>query len=69
MKNTLKTVIVLVIALGVIFSLTACSEQPSQQPLSAAIIIGSHANSRNLNFSNEVVVDTVKQAIGTYGLV
>jgi outer membrane protein OmpA-like peptidoglycan-associated protein len=69
MKNIVKSVIVLVLSLGSFISLTACSEQSPQEPLSAAIIIGSHANSRNLNFSNEVVVDTVKQAIGTYGLV
>jgi outer membrane protein OmpA-like peptidoglycan-associated protein len=69
MKNAVKLALVLVLSLGVIISLIACSEQSSQQPLSAAIIIGSHANSRNLNFSNEVVVDTVKQAIRTYGLV
>lgn len=65
----LKLTAALLLILWSVTTLTACSKQSPQQPVSVAIIVGSHANSRQLNFSNEIVVNAVKQAIASYGLV
>ncbi|MDR1643504.1 MAG: OmpA family protein [Clostridiales bacterium] len=49
--------------------LSACQAKDSQEPVSTALVIGAHANSKQLNFSNKQITDAVNQAIGTYGLV
>jgi outer membrane protein OmpA-like peptidoglycan-associated protein len=50
-------------------AMSGCQAQDSQEPVSTALIIGAHANSKQLNFSNKEITDAVNQAIGTYGLV